>query len=66
MSHLGNQESATSFERDEPTVEEVIDRGRQEKTILCSQTLLIVAIAPRLDVTGAQVLGALDPGDAAV
>src|SRR4029079_3860051 len=43
-----HQKSAVRAERDEPAIEEVVDRGRQEETVLTIQPFLVRRITPRL------------------
>ena len=65
MGHRRHQQPPVVPERDEPAIEEMIDRRREQQPVLAVEPLGVVAVAPRLAVAGAQVLGAVDPGDAA-
>jgi hypothetical protein len=44
-------------------VEKMIDGGREEQAVLAVQALLIIAVAPGLDVAADQVVGVGDSGD---
>src|SRR5262245_26968475 len=53
------------MEGDEPAIEQMVDRRREEQAVLAGQSLLIRAVSPGLDVAGSQMFRALDLGDTA-
>src|SRR5882672_556974 len=59
------QQSSAVLERDEASVEEMIDRRCEHQSVASRKPLRIRAIAPRLDVTRAQMLGTIDVRDSA-
>ena len=58
-----DQQEARILEADVALVEEVIDRRGQEQAVLAVQALLVVAVAPGLDVAADQVIRIDDFGD---
>ena len=65
MRHRRNEQPPIPLECDEPAVEQVIDRRRQQQAVLAIETLRIAAVPPGLAVTRAQMLDAFDARDAA-
>jgi predicted nuclease of predicted toxin-antitoxin system len=61
-----DQQEARILEADVALVEKMVDGGRQEQAVLAVQALLVVAVAPGLDVAADQVVGIGDSGDAAL
>ena len=64
MRHRRNEQPPIPLECDEPAVEQVIDRRRQQQAVLAIETLRIAAVPPGLAVTRAQMLDAFDARDA--
>ena len=60
-----DEKQARILEADVALVEEVIDGRGQEQAVLAVQALLVIAVAPGLDVAADQVVGVGDSGDAA-
>ena len=61
-----DEQQARVLEADVALVEKMVDGGRQEQVVLAVQALLIIAVAPGLDVAADQVVGIGDSGDAAL
>jgi hypothetical protein len=56
---------AIVLETNEPSVKQMIDVGRQQKSILSVQAFVVCGISPWLTVTSPQVRGIVHPGNAA-
>src|SRR5512134_2478606 len=65
MSNRGDYELAIVLKADEATIEEMINAWSQEQSILAVQSLLVRRVPPGLAVTGDEVHGVLNAGDAA-
>jgi hypothetical protein len=53
------------FSNEMPSGEQVVDRRRQEESVLSIKPCLVIAVAPRPDVTRAKMLKPLYTGDPA-
>ena len=65
MSNRGDYELAVVLKADEAAIKEMINAWGQEQSILAVQSLLVRRVPPRLAVTGDEVHGVVDAGDAA-
>src|ERR1039457_4819384 len=60
-----NNQSTVALETDESPVEEVVDAGRQQQSILAVQPFCVVAVTPWLAVASSQVKRIIYAGDPA-
>jgi hypothetical protein len=51
--HRRHEQPAVGFERDEAAIEQVIDRRREQQSVLAVEALGVAAIAPRFAVARA-------------
>ena len=59
--HWRDQQSPAVMERDEASVEQVVDRMRQQQAVLAIETLFVVSATPGLDVASDEVRPVFDP-----
>ena len=65
MRHRRYQQTTIVLKRDEAPVEEMVDGGRQQQSVLSVEPFLVTAIAPGLAVARPQVFQAINPRNAA-